>query len=229
MRADLSVFTGAASQGLCAVTETDHPMKGVMPMDAPEDRSRKKMRGVPLKQTAAVGGALAVILLCLVLWRANQPEGYRPDPNADPIAVHRKEDLGKLQNQLQSQADESGFRLQINAKPRVTGAQAELLLGNPVQNTLCLSVDLVLDEDGEVLYQSETLVPGAQVLTATLTKTLSPGEHPATAVCRAIDPATGNAVGTPVRADLMLEAAAPENTAEPESIRTPAPARSQAD
>lgn len=190
-------------------------------MDDPADRSRKRKRGFPLKKTALAGGLMAVILLCLLLWRAKQPGAYRTDPNAAPIADDRKENIKKLQSQLQSQADESSFRLQINAKPRVSGDQAELLLGNPVENTLCLSVELVLSEDGEVLYQSGSLVPGAQVLTATLTKTLSPGEHPATAVCRAIDPATGKAVGTPVRANLTLEAVGTEKGADP--------SRSQAD
>lgn len=178
-------------------------------MDDPAGRSRKKGKGRRSKKTAAAGGLLVLVLLSIVLWRVVQPGAYRQDPNAAPIADDKKEDLEKLKSQLQSQADQSSFRLQINAKPRVAGDQAELLLGNPAGNSLCLSVDLILNEDGKTLYESGTLVPGAQILTVTLTEELAPGEYPATAVCRAIDPATGEVAGTPVQADLILEAVDP--------------------
>lgn len=183
-------------------------------MADPAGRSRKRKRKIPLKRIAAAGGMLVLVLLCLVLCRMIRPGTYRQDPNAAPIADDKKAEIKKLQNQLQSQADENSFRLQINAKPRVRGDQAELLLGNPAENKLCLSVDLVLNEDGKTVYESGTLVPGAQVLTAALTRSLPPGEYPTTAVCRAIDPATGKAVGTPLRVDLTLEAGKTEKEAD---------------
>lgn len=181
-------------------------------MAEPERRSRRRKRRRPQKKKVAAGGLLVLALLGFAFLRVKQPAVYELDTNAATMEDGGTQSIEKLQAQLQSQADASSFRLQINGRPRVTGDQAELLLGNPVENKLSLSVSIILNEDGETLYKSGSLVPGAQVLTAALKRTLPPGEYAATAVCTASDPETGGAVGSPVMIDLLLnvvEAAAP--------------------
>lgn len=180
-------------------------------MAKPADKSRKRKEHSHIKMTAAAG-LLVLTLLVLVACRAKQNAVYVTDPNAVPVAEEGSRRAGELKDELQSQADESSFRLQLNAKPTVRGKQAELLLGNPAGNKLYLSVSISLDDNGEILYESGTLVPGAQVLTAELNRALPAGEYHATAVCTAIDPQTGEAVGTPIQAGLLLNAEEPEAT-----------------
>lgn len=173
-------------------------------MAEPERRSRRRKRRRPQKKILAVGGLLVLALLGLAFLRVKQPEVYELDTNAASMEEDGPQSIEKLQEQLQSQADVSSFRLQINGRPRVTGDQAELLLGNPVENKLSLSVSIILNEDGETLYKSGSLVPGAQVLTVALKRTLPPGDYPATAICTASNPETGGSAGSPVRIDLLL-------------------------
>lgn len=182
-------------------------------MAEPADKSRRRKEQSHLKMTVAAG-LLALAIMGLAACRAGQTVVYETDPNAVPIAAAGSSRAGELKEELQSQADASSFRLQLNARPAVRGNQAELLLGNPAGNQMNLSISISLDEDGEILYESGPLVPGAQVLTAELNKTLPPGEYHATAVCTAIDPVTGEAVGNPVQAGLLLIAVAPEETGE---------------
>lgn len=181
-------------------------------MAEPAEKSRRRKKRSHLK-IAAAAGILAFVFLNLGACRAEQPTVYEPDPNAAPAAAEGSRSVGELREELQSQADESSFRLQLNAEPTVRGDQAELLLGNPAENKLCLSVSIRLDDNGETLYESGSLVPGEQVLTATLNRALPVGQYHATADCTAIDPETGEVVGTPIQASLLLNAVEPEETA----------------
>lgn len=182
-------------------------------MADPADESWKRKKHSHLKMTAAAG-LLIFTLLGLAACKAKQAAVYETDPNAVPVAEEGSRRAGELRDELQSRADESSFRLQLNAKPTVRGKRAELLLGNPAGNKLCLSVSISLDDNGEILYESGPLVPGAQVLTAELNRALPAGEYHATAVCTAIDPETGEAVGTPIQAGLQLNALELKETGE---------------
>lgn len=158
---------------------------------------------------AAVVGALLLLTLGVLAWRARQPTVYEPDANAAPVSSEKPLTPEEIRAQLQAQADESAFRVRINARPRVTGRRAELLLENPVENTNSLSVTITLNEGGETVFESGPLVPGQQMLTAELTADLPPGEHPATACCSTIDPETGQAVGSQALIDLVLTVETP--------------------
>ena len=178
------------------------------------------------RDTASRRGRTArrtVLALCAVLAAAaavlalRRPPGdlYRPDPNAAPASGRQDMSLAEMQDQLQSQADESAFRLRINTRPTVVDGQADLLLENPVENGMDLRVTITLDADGQVVYVSPDLVPGAQVLQGELMVKLPPGEHPATAQFTALDPGTGEAVSTPGGVELILTAEAPPGIQEP--------------
>lgn len=161
--------------------------------------------------------ALAGLLVTagLLAWRARSPTAHAPDPNAVPVTAAARLDPAALGEQLQAQAEASAFRLRIDARPRVLGNRAELLLENPAENTLSLSVTITLEDGGEALYESGPLAPGTQVLAAELTRSLPPGEHPATALFTAHDPETGEPAGNPARVDLILAAENAEQGPEP--------------
>lgn len=59
-------------------------------------------------------------------------------------------------------------------------------------NTCDATVRIVLDDNGETVYESTRIVPGERLDEITLDKTLPSGVYPAKAVFVAFDPNTGN-------------------------------------
>ena len=93
------------------------------------------------------------------------------------------------------------FSLMANADvtvDRATG-RANVLLGNPEQNTRNCRVTLVLDETGETLYQTDVLEPGEREAWAELDTEPFGGEagnYAATALFEILDEETGETIGT---------------------------------
>lgn len=157
-----------------------------------------------MRRVVVLGTALLLIGAGALLWYGGGTDPNRDDPNAAPIPERQGMSLPELQEELQAQTDASTVRLMIDTRPRVTDGAAALLLENPVENSMDLQVIITLDEDGEAVYESPALAPGAQILQGELTKELAPGEYPATATFTALDPDTGGAVGSPGGVSLVL-------------------------
>ncbi len=181
---------------------------------------QKKVLAILVVMTAAV-------LLCMgiFLWGRHGP--LTPyDPNAVDTPQKPLSE-GDMLRELQKAADESAFRFRINSEVTivqgVTSGNEEGALSipeaeapnsgshqyadwniiNSIENTCNMQVTIT-GEDKTVLYESCTLRPGEQELSGALQTELAPGTYNAEALAKAIDPETGEVVGT-VTAEIILQ------------------------
>lgn len=115
-----------------------------------------------------------------------------------PISLSEEE----IQAQLQQNADESGFRVQINTRISVKDQIADLLACNGIENS-CSMILTITGEDGTVYYESGEMAPGDRILQVVLDTAPTAGSHPAVAVFQALDPGSGELLGQ-VTADVTL-------------------------
>lgn len=93
------------------------------------------------------------------------------------------------------------FSMMANAGVTADAAtgRANVLLGNPPENTRDCRVTLILDATGEELYRTDVLAPGERVAYANLATEPfggNPGTYPATALFEILDEQTGELIGT---------------------------------
>lgn len=93
------------------------------------------------------------------------------------------------------------FSLMTNARVTADAAtgRANVMLGNPAENTRDCRVTLILDSTGEELYQTDVLAPGERVAYADLDTGPFDGKsgtYMATARFEILDEQTGEAIGT---------------------------------
>lgn len=122
-------------------------------------------------------------------------EGAQPIATATELELEKNVTLGILpgvdlderQKQLQAQLDDSQIAFSVNTNPVFdTGkSQGNLLLENPANNAKLLTAEIVLDETGEVVYQSKALIPGSYLEKVGLDKNLPKGSYPATVYLKA--------------------------------------------
>jgi hypothetical protein len=92
--------------------------------------------------------------------------------------------------QMQRAADESYFSFKINARPVFEDGKSKgtLMIENPPYNVYPMVVQIVLEESGEIIYDSGGILPGYHIDSANLLKELPKGEHAAVANLNAYDP-----------------------------------------
>ena len=138
-----------------------------------------------------IGVPLALVICGLTVWLT----AFNPfDSNA---SQGRGSTLEQTRQQLQEEADKSQFRVKVNAEPHFETGDAEgsLFLENPSANVYNMQAVVTLDETGEILYESDVLLPGGQRLKVKLNRALPDGEYPATVTATAIDRTTQQPVG----------------------------------
>lgn len=143
---------------------------------------------------------LVIGVLAFLLLRpgdAGQPaSGKNRDPNA---AVGHYE--GKTQEEIQAELDkiveEGMFNISINSTVTMAKGSddAELRIENIAANRHLMSVEITLDDTGEVLYTSGLIEPGYYIQSVPLTRALAKGSYAVTAVFTAYDAETEAAVG----------------------------------
>lgn len=168
------------------------------------DRNRRK-HGVLL----ALAALTVVGVLIGYRHLDTEDDGERPGLEFDADAVDsadRTQDLSleEIQAQLQQDADDSDFRVQINSRISVKDQTADLLACNGIENSCNMTVTIT-GKDGTVYYESGEMAPGDRILQAVLDTAPSAGSHPAVAVFRALDPESGEMIGQ-VTADVTLTA-----------------------
>lgn len=138
-----------------------------------------------------IGILLGAVVMVLFLLRTAP---LKLDANAVP-APTKGPTQQELQAELQRQAEETGFRFRMSTAPQFeTGdGPGGLNIANSVENSQNMYVVVTLDATGEELYRSAELPPGGQVLEDKLLLPLTPGDHPATAVCHVLDDKGGEA------------------------------------
>lgn len=113
-------------------------------------------------------------------------DGMLPTDNPDEILVL-----------LQEKVDENQFAFRINANPIFNAActKGNLRVENPARNIYCMQIELILDETGEILYDSPLLKPNQYIEHVGLSRQLDIGNHAATVRFVAIRPDTDAYMG----------------------------------
>lgn len=92
--------------------------------------------------------------------------------------------LPAIVENVNGRAKEETFQMEINARPEVNAqsGRCNLMIGNPEENKWDIRVELVLDETGTKIYESEVLQPGNRQAYITLDSIPKAGEHSVTAI-----------------------------------------------
>lgn len=98
----------------------------------------------------------------------------------------------EIKDQMQRIADASQFSFKINAAPVFENGRSvgDVRIENPNYNMYPMVVQIVLDETGEIIFDSGGIMPNQHIEYGKLTKELSQGVHQATANLYAYDPDT---------------------------------------
>lgn len=147
-----------------------------------EKKSRKKRWIILLLLLLALLAAGTFIGLKLM----EQPEesgsssvAVMPDLDANAKDIGTREELEEA---MQAEADAAYFTLQVNPEATFSSQTGEgtFELINPTTNVYPISFVITLDESGQQLYQSGSVMPGQEITGITLDTNLAPGTHSAT-------------------------------------------------
>lgn len=99
---------------------------------------------------------------------------------------------------LQRKADESSFSFEINSRPIFKSGDAEgnLRIANPPYNKYSIEVEIKLNSNGKIVFNSGKIPPNHYIENAKLSKKLKAGEYDATATINAYDTDSGEFKGT---------------------------------
>lgn len=155
------------------------------------------------KNGGAVKWAFPVVILILVgviAWLLLRPQ-------EQPAGLTRAADaqLGQLEGKTEEQiveelnriVEEGMFNISINTQisfPNGT-AEGQAYIDNISANHYNMTVQIVLDDTGESVYQSGGIRPGQYIENITLSKALPKGSYKATAIFTAHDPEDQSEVG----------------------------------
>ena len=98
---------------------------------------------------------------------------------------------------LQRKADESTFSFEINSRPTFKDGKSEgnLRIANPPYNKYSIEVEIRLDSNNKIVFESGEIPPHHYIENAKLSKKLDAGEYDATATINAFDSETGEFKG----------------------------------
>ena len=98
---------------------------------------------------------------------------------------------------LQRKADESTFSFEINSRPIFKDGESEgnLRIANPPYNKYSIEVEIRLDYNNQLVFESGEIPPYHYIENAKLNKKLKAGQYDATATISAFDSETGDFKG----------------------------------
>ena len=151
---------------------------------------------------ALIGVLLVVIgVLLFLLLRPRDGGGVvsakrSRDPNAN-IGQYEGKSPEEVQAELDKIVEEGMFNISINSTVTMaTGSdEAELRIENIEANHHLMSVEITLDDTGQVLYTSGLIEPGYHIQSVPFAVVLAKGSYPATALFTAYDMETEAPVG----------------------------------
>lgn len=146
-----------------------------------------------------------------VTWIAEPESGAESENSGETEAGSESESMEEPDSMEESSADTGGENSQENAtetQPEHDTADhmvqvADWYIVNSMENPWDMEVVITSTQDGSELYRSARLKPGEREMSGQLETTLEPGTYGAVATATAINPETGETVGT-VSADLTL-------------------------
>lgn len=95
----------------------------------------------------------------------------------------------------QNSPDQFSFEIKKELIFSAASAEAVLLLKNPSQNQYLMVLELVLEDTGEVVLRTGSILPGQMIKKAALDEKLSAGNYKAIAHICAVDAQSGTLVG----------------------------------
>lgn len=91
--------------------------------------------------------------------------------------------------------DQFSYEIKKELVFSAVSAEAKLLLKNPSQNRYLMVLELVLEDSGEVVLRTGSLLPGQMIKKAALDESLSVGDYKAIANICAVDAQSGALAG----------------------------------
>ena len=167
-------------------------------LDLEKKRRRKKIFIIILLIIINV----SVILLSILLQKNSEPKNkfsgnIFPESGAAEKGHLPKMTTEEILEQMQREADKSVFSFKINSQPVFENGNKDgnLQIENPNHNIYPFVVEILLNENGEKVYDSGGILPNHHINRAKLIKVLEKGEYPATAYIHAYDPTTKEYIG----------------------------------
>lgn len=148
-----------------------------------EKKSEKKVPYIALIAVLlCVIGALVFLLLRPDDGGQTVTEKER-DPNA-AVGQYEGKTPEEIQAELDKIVEEGMFNISINSTVTMASGsdEAELRIENIAANHHLMSVEIKLDDTGEVIYASGLIEPGYYIQSAPLNTTLAKGSYAATAL-----------------------------------------------
>ena len=166
-------------------------------------KSRKRVLYLSYVMMAAA--VAAIVVTGVMFWHkyqvkekdgTEQPSiGLVFDENAVPGGKKNTDnEIGKIRERLQHEAEQSEFRVQINTDITVKDNEANLMIVNADENPYDMAVTITSD-DGTKYYDSGNLESGGQIMKAELNESLTKGIYPATATVQALNPSSSELMG----------------------------------
>lgn len=111
----------------------------------------------------------------------------------------------ELVQELNQKVEDGMFMIAINTKPYFpTGSsKGDLCIENSPANHYYMTVKIVENDTGELLYETKALEPNSHIQEDVLLKNLGSGEYPATATFEAYDQTTHQLIGS-AGADMLI-------------------------
>lgn len=159
------------------------------------------------EKTKKNGGAVKWVFPVVILILVGVIAWLLLRPQEQPAGLTRAADaqLGQLEGKTEEQiveelnriVEEGMFNISINTQisfPNGT-AEGQAYIDNISANHYNMTVQIVLDDTGETVYQSGGIRPGQYIENITLSKALPKGSYKATAIFTAHDPEDQSEVG----------------------------------
>lgn len=146
--------------------------------------------------------AALLIVIGVLVFLLLRPGGERAvagksrDPNAN-VGQYEGKTQEEIIEELNKIVEDGMFNISINSDivfERGDG-EGDLRIENIAANRLLMSVQITLDETGEMIYETDIIEPGYYIQTDRLDVILKKGVYPATALFTAYDPDTEEVVG----------------------------------
>ena len=169
-------------------------------MDLRRERKRgNRVIGVLLILIFFCTGAIAVIWFSRVapvqaLKTELPTSDFSSVTDIDPRAVKASSGIFS-KTEKQNAPDQFSFEIKKELIFSAASEEGALLFKNPLQNQYLMVLELVLEDSGEVVLRTGSILPGQMIKKAALDEKLSAGDYKAIAQIGAVDAQSGTLVG----------------------------------
>ncbi len=163
------------------------------PYQPQEDKKKKRGAGFYIGVIAAAIAIILAILFLVFLFMGSTQASNRGGASGQLEGKTEQEIIDELNKKVQ----EGMFNISIASVVEFEDgtSEGEVKIENSPANSYLMQVDITLDDDGTVVYESPILEPNHHIQTAPLSVDLDKGTYNATAVFHALDPVSEEELG----------------------------------